>query len=201
MSSKKCPNCGNIKKPWFPLCWECQEKENQKPTCDVCDIEVPEGHNLCKEHWKEKQNASKNIKKAEYIKNKQEQNFKEKFEGKFYFNSQKVKSKSELLICYFLTANNVQFMYEPIMTPNGKEIRPDFVLDDGKGNLIILEHFGLDDRDYLNKKNQKIKDYEKLCKENKEFSFIYTNEEDIYNLKDKLGQKLNKTPLNRVIWK
>ena len=53
----------------------------------------------------------------------------------------KIKSKSELLICYFLFANDVKFQYEPHMDLDG-ELRPDFVLEDSKGNNVILEHFG-----------------------------------------------------------
>jgi hypothetical protein len=40
----KCPICGKQKKPWFELCWICMEKEKQKPKCEICGIEVPEGH-------------------------------------------------------------------------------------------------------------------------------------------------------------
>jgi predicted nuclease of restriction endonuclease-like RecB superfamily len=125
--------------------------------------------------------------------------FKEKYEGKFYFNSQRVKSKSELLICYFLTANHIQFQYEPMMNIEG-EIRPDFVLDDGKGNYIILEHFGLNDKEYLDNKNKKIKQYKELCEKHNNFYCKFTDEEDMYNLKDHLGKKLNETPLKKVLW-
>ena len=53
--STKCPICGNQKKSWFKLCYECNVKEKQKPTCEVCGIEVPQTHYLCKEHWTERQ--------------------------------------------------------------------------------------------------------------------------------------------------
>lgn len=200
MDKTNCTNCGKSKKPWFALCWDCTEKEKQKPTCEVCNIEVPEGHTLCKIHWKEKFEDKKKLQSIEYVKTKKETEFKEKFEGKYYFNSQKVKSKSELLICYFLTANGIHFQYEPLMTLD-KEIRPDFVLDDQKGNTIILEHFGMLDNGYLTKKDNKEKEYSKLCIEHPNFHFISTTEDDMYNLKDRLGKKLNNTPLKRVIWK
>jgi hypothetical protein len=200
MDKNICPNCGNSKKPWFALCWECSEKEKQKPKCEVCGIEVPEGHTLCKTHWKEKFDEKKKLKSIEFVKSKKEIEFKEKFEGKYYFNSQKVKSKSELLICYFLTANGIHFQYEPLMTLE-KEIRPDFVIDDQRGNFIILEHFGLADKEYIKKRESKEREYKKLCSENSAFSFICTDEEDMHNLKDKLGKKLNDTPLKRIIWK
>lgn len=200
MDKTICPNCGNNKKHWFALCWDCSEKEKQKPKCEVCGIDVPEGHTLCKIHWKEKYEDKKQLKSIEYVKTKKEIEFKQKFEGKYYFNSQKVKSKSELLICYFLTANSINFQYEPLMTLD-KEIRPDFVIYDNKENIIILEHFGMNDESYLSKRLQKEKEYKKLCLANPNFYFICTDEEDIYNLKDKLGIKLNQTPLKKAIWK
>jgi hypothetical protein len=86
----KCPNCGNPMRGWFKLCFDCNQKVKQKPTCEKCDVEVPEGHTLCKPHWKKKQEKKKNG------------NFRDKFEGKYYFNGMKVKSKSELLYCIFL---------------------------------------------------------------------------------------------------
>lgn len=200
MDKTKCPNCGKAKKTWFPLCWECTEQEKQKPKCEVCNVEVPEGHTLCKTHWIERNEDKKKIRSIEYVKTKKEIEFKEKFEGKYYFNSQKVKSKSELLICYFLTANGLQFQYEPLMTLS-KEIRPDFVIDDMKGNTIIIEHFGLENESYQKKRADKEADYQKLCSEDKSFYFVSTDEEDMYNLKDKLGKKLNGTPVKKTIWK
>ncbi|MBU0496838.1 MAG: hypothetical protein KKG04_02655 [Candidatus Thermoplasmatota archaeon] len=197
----KCPKCGKPKKPWFNFCWECNEKEKQKPTCEVCGVEVPEGHYLCKEHWKERQEESKDLKKINYMKTRKEQEFKEKFEGKYYFNSMKIKSKSELLICYFLFANDVKFQYEPPMDLDG-ELRPDFVIEDNKGNYVILEHFGWDGDDYLKKKKEKLKKYRTFCDKNDNFFFIQTDEDDIKNLKDRLGKKLNdKTPLKKAFWK
>ncbi len=195
-----CPNCHNPKKPWFHLCWECSEQEKQRPKCEVCNVDVQEGHTLCKAHWLERNEDKKKIANIEYVKTKKETEFKEKFEGKYYFNSQKVKSKSELLICYFLTANGLQFQYEPLMTLS-KEIRPDFAIDDLKGNMIIIEHFGLEDKEYLRKRAEKEIEFKKLCSEDKSFFFISTDEEDIYNLKDKLGKKLNATPVKRAIWR
>ncbi len=201
-NSIKCPNCGKPKKSWFKLCYECNEKEKQKPTCEVCGIEVLEGHYLCKEHWIERKEQSKDLKKIKYVKSKKEKEFKEKFEGKFYFNSQRVKSKSELLICYFLTANGVQFQYEPPMQIDGDEVRPDFVLDDGKGHSIILEHFGMDDLEYKKRQDEKIQKYKSLCVKDKTFCFIFTSEDDMFNLKERLGKKLNEeTLLKKALWK
>lgn len=198
--TNKC-ECGKVKKPWFPKCFECIQKDNQKPKCEICNKEIPEGHNLCKEHWKEQQEAKKKIKQVEYVQKKVKTDFKEKFEGKYYFNSQKMKSKSELLICYFLTANDINFTYEPPMNLNGHVVRPDFILHDKKGNSIILEHFGMDSIEYKKKQEIKEKEYRELCKKEKEYYFVSTNEEDMFDLKEKLGNKLNKTPINKVMWK
>ncbi len=200
MSKTECPKCGNPKKPWFELCFDCNEKEKQKPTCEVCGIEVPEGHNLCKEHWKEKQEEKKKIKQIDYVKNKKETDFRDKFEGRFYFNGQKVKSKSELLLLYFFEANGLHPRYEDLLTLDNKEYRPDFVIEDGD-NIIIIEHFGLDNDDYNGKMEKKIKAYEKWCEKNKNWFFVWTEEQDIHNLKDTLGKKLNGTPLKKARWK
>ncbi len=200
MPNTECPKCGNPKKPWFELCFDCNEKEKQKPTCEICGIEVPEGHYLCTEHWKEKQEQKKKLNQIDYVKSKKETDFREKFKGKFYFRGMPVKSKSELLLLYFFEANDLKPQYETPIYPNGKEYRPDFIICD-KDNIIIIEHFGMDEENYNKKKEDKIKEYNKLCKENKNWFFIWTDEDDMYNLKDKLGKKLNQTPLNRVMWR
>lgn len=200
MDKTKCPNCGKTKKIWFPLCWDCTEKEKQKPKCEICDVEVPEGHTLCKTHWIEKSDDKKKLKSIEYVKTKKETEFKEKFEGKYYFNNYMVKSKSEMLLCYFLQTNGLIFLYEQALTLD-KEYRPDFVIEDQKGNTIILEHFGMKDDDYLKKRTVKEKEYQKLCSEQKNFHFVWTEEDDMINLKERLGKKLNATPLKRALWK
>lgn len=200
MSKTECPNCGNLKKPWFKLCFECNEKEKQKPSCEVCGIVVQEGYSLCKEHWLEKQEEEKKLKQIGYVKSKKETDFKEKFQGKFYFRGMPVKSKSELLLLYFFEANELKAQYETPIYPKGKEYRPDFIICD-KDNVVIIEHFGMDEENYNKKKETKIKEYERLCKENKNWFFIWTDENDMYNLKNRLGKKLNETPLNRVMWR
>jgi len=198
MQNTICPKCGNPKKPWFELCFDCNELERQKPMCEVCGKSIPEGHYLCTEHWKEKQEGKKKIEQIDYVKDKKIIEFKEKFEGKYYSPFGKVKSKSELLIAYFLHQNGIKVIYEMSMQIGNQNLRPDFVIDDDKGNTIILEHFGSE----KSKEEWKIPIYLKFCKENAGCFFIRTNEEDIYNLKDTLGMKFNKeTPLKKAIWK
>ncbi len=200
MSKTICPRCGNPKKPWFELCFECNEKEKQKPTCEVCGKSVPEGHHLCKEHWLEKQEEKKKLKQIDYVREKKETDFRDKFDRKFYFNGQKVRSKAELLLLYFFEANGLHPRYEDLLTLEEKEYRPDFVIEDGD-NIIIIEHFGLDNYNYNEKREKKIKAYEKWCNKNKNWFFIWTDENDMYNLKDTLGKKLNGTPLKKARWK
>ena len=102
-------------------------------SCEVCGKEVPEGHYLCKEHWKEKLEGKKKLEQINYVKSKKETDFREKFEGKYYFNGQKVKSKSELLLLYFFEANDLKCQYETrIYLPGGKEYRPDFIICNGE---------------------------------------------------------------------
>jgi len=200
MKMNKCPNCGNLKKPWFDMCYDCSLKEKQKPKCEVCGVEVQEGHDLCLKHWKEKQEEKKNLKKIEYVENKKKQEFREKYEGKYDFNCIPFKSKSEVIIYLFLLQNNLHPFYEETMNFNGHSYHPDFVIEEGD-NTIIIEHFGINEIQYSNTMNEKIEQYKKLCNENDNFHFIWTTEEDLTNLKVKLGTKLNKTPLERPRWK
>lgn len=34
--TNSCPECGRPKKRWFPLCYDCSEKEKQRPRCEIC---------------------------------------------------------------------------------------------------------------------------------------------------------------------
>lgn len=172
-----CPQCRKPKMPWFQLCFDCNQNLKQKPACGICHVSIPEGHTLCKTHWK--QNNMLN--------------------GKFYFNGIKVKSKSELLLLYFLEANGLQPRYEDMITLHGKEYHPDFILEKGE-HIVIMEHFGMNNDSYNKHKDQKIKEYTQLCA-NSHWHFVWTDEQDIYNLKESLGKKLNQTPLKRLRWK
>ena len=196
--SNSCPNCGKPKKSYFKLCFDCNEKEKQKPTCEVCGVEIQEGHHLCKEHWKEKQDKKKELRQVDYVKDKKETDFREKFEGRFHSPFGKVKSKSELLIAYFLHLNGLKARYEESIYIGEQNLRPDFIIEDDGGNTIILEHFGSD----KSKEDWKIPLYTKFCKENDRCFFICTVEEDMFNLRDALIMKFNNnTPLKKSIWK
>lgn len=200
MSKTICPKCGKPKKPWFNLCWNCSEDEKQKPVCEVCGKEVPEGHTLCKTHWLEKQEQKKKLNQIDYVKTTKEKEFHERYQGKYRFNQIMFKSKSELIIYLFLKQNGLQALYEETITLEENPYHPDFVIVKGE-DTIILEHFGMDDKQYNNIVAEKKKKYEKLCKEHKHFHFIWTTENDLGNLKVRLGEKLNKTPLKTPMWK
>lgn len=199
-SNLECPLCGISKKPWFKFCWECSEKEKKKPKCEVCGVEVQEGHGLCLTHWKERENEKKRLSNIKSFEKKKEEEFREKYEGKYYFDQIPFKSKSEVIIYLFLTQNGLRPLYEQEMNFNGHCYHPDFVINH-QNDTIIIEHFGVNEESYVNGKNQKIKEYEKLCSEIDNFHFVYTVEDDLTNLKDKLGKKLNNTPIKKPLWK
>ncbi len=196
----QCENCGKPTKAWFKLCYECSMQEKQKPKCEVCGDEVQEGQYLCLKHWKEKQEAKKKLKQIEFVESKKKEEFREKYEGKYDFNCIPFKSKSEVIIYLFLSQNGFRPLYEETMNLNGHCYHPDFIIDEGE-NTIILEHFGKNEAPYVRAMKEKIEEYQKLCKEHKNFYFVWTTEEDLTNLKVKLGAKLNKTPITRPRWK
>ena len=88
-NSKKCPVCGKPKKSWFKLCYECNEKEKQKPVCEVCGIEIPNGWFLCNNHYKERKEKRKDLYKIKYVKQKKEMAFQPDKEG--HYNSYRCK--------------------------------------------------------------------------------------------------------------
>ena len=77
------------------------------------------------------------------------------------------------------------------MTLEDSALRPDFILTDTKGNMVILEHFGLDEAKYNARRKEKVTKYNQFCDNNEECYFIETDENDMFNLKEKLGKKLN----------
>lgn len=200
MGNTDCPRCGKFKRPWFQLCFDCSLKEKQKPRCEVCGEAVKEEFDLCIKHWKEKQEEKRKLKQIEFIESMKKEEFRQKYEGKYDFNCIPFKSKSEVIIYLFLLHNGLHPRYEEPMNFDGHSYHPDFIIDEGN-NTIIIEHFGKKEEEYLNQMKDKIETYNKLCKKHENFHFIYTTEKDLYNLKDKLGSKLNKTPLVRPRWK
>ena len=201
MDKNSCPKCGNSKKYFFPLCYDCSLLEKQKIKCDVCGVEIKEGHTLCIDHWKEKEGEKKKLKQLEFVEKSKKEEFREKYEGKYNFDRIPFKSKSEVILYMFLVQNGLHPRYEEEMNFNNHCYHPDFIIDDGRGNVIILEHFGMSEENYINGMKKKIIEYQKLCEDNEGFYFLYTTEEDLNNLKDKLGKKLNKTPLEKPHWK
>jgi len=56
----------NNKKTWFGLFWNWPAKEKVK--CELCGIEIPEGHRFCNAHWKEKFDDQRQLESTDYIK-------------------------------------------------------------------------------------------------------------------------------------
>ena len=150
-NNTECPKCGEHKKPWFPLCWECSERETNKPKCENCGKDVSNGKPLCLNCWKDKEKAKKEIEKVDYVKKRKVDDFREKFEKGRIYDSPfgKVRSKSELIIATFLHANNFKKVnYEDTLFINNTNYKPDFIISED-GNTVILEHFGMaGDEDY-----------------------------------------------------
>jgi len=71
----ECPQCGKPMDSRFTLCYRCNEREKQKPTCEVCGINVPEKHFLCKEHWDERKEEKKNLYQIKYVKSKKKRTY------------------------------------------------------------------------------------------------------------------------------
>ena len=193
-------DCGNSKKPWFTKCYDCLKKDKETPKCLVCGITVPEDHTLCKQHWKEQQEDKKKIKQVEFVKKKKEETFDEKYKGKYRFDKMDFKSKSELIIYLFLKANGKKPFYEETLYLD-KDYKPDFIIHDDENNTLIIEHFGMDEEKYKINMQHKIEEYTKLCASKENFYFVYTIENDMYNLKEVLGKKLKDTPFSKTLWK
>lgn len=71
-----------------------------------------------------------------------------------------VRSKSELLICMILVANDISFKYEEPLVLDGKTYYPDFTITLPSGETAIFEHFGyMGDETYRNKTRRKIAMY------------------------------------------
>jgi hypothetical protein len=77
---------------------------------------------------------------------------------------------------------------------------PDFLLYDNKGNFVIFEHFGMSSLEYKESVEAKKEEYSRLIQDDPTYSFIFTDENDMWDLKKNLSQKLNGTPLKKPYW-
>lgn len=70
----------------------------------------------------------------------------------------KVRSKSEAIIAELLTKNGLEIVYEPVLSINGRDYIPDFIIRNPRtGKIYIWEHFGMmDNPDYAFKSIQKL---------------------------------------------
>jgi len=84
-------------------------------------------------------------------------------ENKIHVTSRglKVRSKSELIICENLYANNVEFRYEQILKIGDRTFAPDFTIKRKDGKIIYWEHCGLvENEGYMASHRNKIRTYE-----------------------------------------
>lgn len=72
----------------------------------------------------------------------------------------KVRSKSEALIAFILSKHGLHFQYEPTVSVNRKIYRPDFLIFDAEGTMVVWEHFGMmHDEKYASAAGKKVADY------------------------------------------
>ena len=75
----------------------------------------------------------------------------------------KVRSKSELLIAEKLYDHNVQFRYEEVISFNGRDFAPDFIIRRPDGKIIYWEHCGMTSEEgYVSYNRWKLSQYEKM---------------------------------------
>lgn len=103
-----------------------------------------------------------------------------------------VRSGIERTIAEFLTDNGIAFQYEPTLILEGIKINPDFYLQDIG---IYLEHWGLDDQNYIESRRWKEDMYKKH-----NIKYISTGKSDVNNIYDKLKMELGKF-INKTDWK
>ncbi|RWZ54618.1 glycerol kinase [Halobacillus fulvus] len=111
--------------------------------------------------------------------------FREKFEAKHRAaDGHYVRSRAEMLIDNWLYMSEIVHAYERKL-PVEEEVYTDFYLPVGK---VYIEYWGMEnDPKYVNRKNEKLKVYEKYG-----FHLIELHDSDIQNLDDVLPKKLLK---------
>lgn len=121
------------------------------------------------------------------------------YEGKYVCkDGHIVKSGAERDIDDYLFDHGIAHAYEKAL-PYGRDLKevlhPDFCLKDylGKGNDVLLEHWGYNENNiqYTKTKKFKMKIYEELCSKNK-ITLISTFPKDIIDVEASLNRKLNK---------
>jgi len=169
-----CAVCGQNSKG-RPLCYDCYQRSlaNEITQCEECGTWKNNSLPFCRECWEAKEKAKGDL------------DFRERYadEPKYRCkNGILVRSKAERDIANFLYDNDIRFRYETKLLFGKAEVHPDFYLEDVD---LILEHWGMDDAKYSEKRRNKEKLYRKYTRR-----FVSTEKKDEYNINDALIRKL-----------
>ncbi len=180
-----CQICG-AKSGFYPLCKNCFNLKDQgKITkCEDCGIWKKGTKPLCYECWfksnKLKQKLSDDYKISDI--EAEEENFRSKFPANYRTDDgHKVRSKAEKIIDNWLYRNEIVHAYER-QVPIEEGLVCDFFVPKGK---VWIEYWGLEDKEYLKRKELKKDLYKKYDK-----NLIELTDKDIENLDDVLPKKL-----------
>jgi len=180
-----CQICG-AKSGFYPLCKNCfnLKDEGKVTKCEDCGIWKKGAKPLCYECWL-KSNKAKQKKSTGYKISDieiEEKNFRDKFRAKYRTeDGHRVRSKSEQAIDNWLYHKEIIHAYER-RVPIEEDLFSDFFIPKGK---VWIEYWGLEDKEYLKRKELKKALYKKYKK-----SLIELTDKDIANLDDILPRKL-----------
>lgn len=184
--SMPCQICG-AKSGFYPLCKDCNKlKDEGKVTkCEECGVWKKDTKPLCYECWLK--NKKKTAKKSSNYKSSEieteETNFRSKFPATFRTeDGHLVRSKAEQIIDNWLYHKGIAHAYER-RVPIEEEVYCDFFIPIGR--KVWIEYWGLEERDYLKRKELKKKFYQ-MHKKN----LIELTDRDIENLDDIMPIKL-----------
>lgn len=181
-----CQICG-AKSGFYPLCKECNELKNEGEVtkCEECGVWKKDTKPLCYECWLKNKNKtakkSSNYKASEI--ETEEANFRKKFKATFRTeDGHLVRSKAEQIINNWLYHNGIVHAYER-RVPIEEEVYCDFFIPIGQ--KVWIEYWGLEEENYLKRKELKKKFYQ-MHKKN----LIELTDRDIENLDDIMPIKL-----------
>ena len=180
-----CQICG-AKSGYYPLCNKCFKlrDEGKATKCNDCGIWKKGVKPLCKECWLKNKKAELKVSDGYKISDieVEENNFRNKFPATNRTDDgHLVRSKAEQIIDNWLYRNEIFHSYER-RVPIEEELYCDFFLPKGK---VWIEYWGLEDKEYLKRKELKKELYKKYDK-----NLIELTDKDIEKLDDILPLKL-----------
>jgi len=181
-----CQICG-AKSGFYPLCKDCNKlKDEGKVTkCEECGVWKKDTKPLCYECWLK--NKKKTAKKSATYKSSEieteETNFRSKFPATFRTeDGHLVRSKAEQIVDNWLYHKGIVHAYER-RVPIEEEVYCDFFIPIGQ--KVWIEYWGLEEKNYLKRKELKKRFYQ-MHKKN----LIELIDKDIENLDDIMPIKL-----------